>query len=297
MIVAKPYIHFIVNPAAGSGDHNITEEFISTFFPSHKIIVEYTQHKGHAHELTNKALLGKPECVVACGGDGTVNEVASCLLYTETALGIVPLASGNGLASHLKIPRQMDKSLQIISSGKTLKIDSGKVNDIYFFSNMGISLDALIIKKYEKSMKKGLYSYIIASFKAGLVYRPFETFINVDRLKTVTKPLLLFISNSNEMGYGISLTPRACLTDGKLNVLIIEEISLFEKLRLGLRVLRGKIDAIDKSVAIQGKEIGIEAPEKIFMDAQVDGEYYYLRTNKVFVKVLPGSLAVRIGGE
>ena len=141
------YIHFIINPISGDGKHNLSRTVLEKYFSEreYKIAVDYSNHKHHAIMLTNNAVTKSPDYIVACGGDGTINEVASCLVNTQIKLGIIPIGSGNGLASNLKIPKLLEEATQVIKNGKTQFIDIGKVNQHYFFSNMGIGIDALII--------------------------------------------------------------------------------------------------------------------------------------------------------
>ena len=159
------YIHFIINPISGKGNHNIGKTELEKHFPKEKfkIEVDYSNYKKHAILLTKKAIANKPDCVVACGGDGTINEVASCLINTKIKLGIIPVGSGNGLASNLNIPKEIEKATEIIRNGNSQTIDVGQVNEHYFFSNMGIGIDAHIIKKYETYKKRTLIAYLKAS--------------------------------------------------------------------------------------------------------------------------------------
>jgi len=110
------YIHFIVNPISGNGNHNIGKTELEKYFSKEKfkIEVDYSNHKKHAITLTKKAIENNPNCIVACGGDGTINEVASCLINTKIKLGIIPVGSGNGLASNLNIPKEIKKATEII---------------------------------------------------------------------------------------------------------------------------------------------------------------------------------------
>ncbi|GGF14665.1 diacylglycerol/lipid kinase family protein [Flavobacterium limi] len=290
--MASHYIHFIVNPISGGGTHNINAQMIRNFFPSYVVVVEYTQYKGHAMALATAAMENDPYCIVACGGDGTVNEVASCLVKSKIILGIIPVGSGNGLASHLKIPKQIDRAMDIISKGRTIRIDAGKANNYYFFSNMGIAIDGMIIKKYEKAKRKKLMAYAWASFVAAFEYRTAETLLNINGQNMWIEPMLLFISNSNEMGYGMSLTPRASLTDGKLDIFMVPKINFFEKLQLAFSILKGTTESFKKARMIKCDTMNIVVPKKIFIDAQIDGEYHYLKTNKVYVTILKESLSV-----
>lgn len=288
------YIHFIINPISGNGKHNLAASFIKQHFPSdqYKIEVDYTKHKKHADELTKAAISHNPDCIVACGGDGTINEVASCLIGTNITLGIIPVGSGNGLASNLNIPRDFKKAIEIIKNGKTDAIDVGKINQHYFFSNTGIGIDSLIIKKYERSGNRTLSSYIKAALISSFEFRAHETIVSFDGHSIKVKPFMLFISNSNEMGYNMSLTPKASLKDGLLDMVIIPELSFIEKLVLGYYVLRNSIEKFKKAKHFLVRNIGIEMPQKIFTDAQIDGEQCNIKSNILNVSLLPKALKI-----
>ncbi|MHA3789495.1 diacylglycerol/lipid kinase family protein [Flavobacterium hauense] len=288
------YIHFIVNPISGKGDHEITAAYLKSFFPndSYIIQVDYTEYKNHATELTKMAIEANPDIIVACGGDGTINEVASCLIGTDIKLGILPVGSGNGLAANLKIPKKFNEALQVIKTGNTTSIDVGKVNDHYFFSNMGIGIDAMIIKNYEHSGKRTLISYIKSALSASSKFKPTKTLISLPNRLIIETPFMLFISNSNEMGYGMSLTPKASLSDGLLDLVIIPPLSFMEKLRLGYYVLRNKTGDFKKAQHFLIDKLHLELPEKIFPDVQIDGEYHNLKTVHIDIYLLPKNLTV-----
>lgn len=290
------YIHFIINPISGSGKHNLATSYILQHFPAseYQIAVDYTNHKTHAVELTKAAVKQNPDYIVACGGDGTINEVASCLVNTRIILGIIPVGSGNGLASNLNIPRDFKKAIDIIKKGKTTFMDVGKINDFYFFSNMGIGIDALIIKKYERSGNRTLSSYVKAALSSSFQYKAKQAIISFEDQKIEVNPFMLFISNSNEMGYNMSLTPKASLSDGMLNMVIIPELSFIEKLLLGFNVLRNTIENFKKAKHYLVNEVHINMPQKIYIDAQIDGEQYNIKTNIINVRILPKALKVLV---
>ncbi|PXY40933.1 lipid kinase [Flavobacterium cheongpyeongense] len=290
------YIHFIINPISGSGQHNLSTSYLLNQFSKdeYKIQVDYTNQKKHAIALTKAAILQNPDYIIACGGDGTINEVASCLVGTSIKLGIIPVGSGNGLASNLNIPRNFDKAIAIIKKGNSTAIDVGQLNHKYFFSNMGIGIDAMIIKKYERSGKRTLPAYVKAALSSSLEFKPQKTIVHFNDHILETNPLMLFISNSNEMGYNMSLTPKASLQDGLLDMIIIPKLSFLEKIMLGYHVLRNSIEKFEKAKHCFLKDIQIEMPSKIFIDAQIDGEQYNLKTNKIKVSILPKALQVLV---
>lgn len=288
------YIHFIVNPISGKGKHEITASYLKSFFPNDRYIiqVDYTEHKNHATELTKMAIETSPDIIVACGGDGTINEVASCLIGTKIKLGIIPVGSGNGLAANLKIPRKLSEALQLIKTGNTTSIDVGKVNNHYFFSNMGIGIDAMIIKKYGHSGKRTLISYIKSALSASFHFKPTKTHISLPDRLIMESPFMLFISNSNEMGYGMSLTPKASLSDGLLDLVIIPTLTFKKKLLLGYYVLRNKTEKFKKAQHFLVDKLHLEVPEKIFPDVQIDGEYHNFKTINIDISILPKNLTV-----
>lgn len=288
------YIRFIVNPISGKGKHNITASYLRSHFPrsQYRIEVDYTQYKTHAIELTQSILPDQPDCVVACGGDGTVSEVASCLVNSKTKLGIIPVGSGNGLAANLQIPKDIGKAIEIIRKGNNTTIDVGKVNERYFFSNMGIGIDAMVIKKYERSGKRTLLAYVRAALASGLAYTPSHTVMRFNDKEVAIDPLLLFVSNSNEMGYGMSLTPLASLSDGRLDLVISPQLSFLKRLQLGYFVLTGNIGKFKQAKHELIQNLQIEMPDKIFTDIQIDGESHNLKTNIIDVSIIKEGLRV-----
>lgn len=288
------YIHFIVNPISGSGKHNIGKTELEKNFPKevYKIEVDYSNYKKHAIILTQNAISNNPDCIVACGGDGTISEVASCLINTKIKLGIIPVGSGNGLASNLNIPKSLEKATEIIRKGNTHFIDVGKVNEHYFFSNVGIGIDALIIKKYENYNKRTLMSYVRASIASSIQFKPMQTILSFNNQTINTNAFMLFISNPNEMGYGMSLTPKASLNDGQLDLVVVSKLNFIDKLILGMCVVSNKIEKFKKAKHTLVKKISAEMPEKIFLDTQIDGEFHNLKTNKIEVAIIKSVLEV-----
>lgn len=288
------YIHFIVNPISGSGKHNITATFLQHYFPKSefKVAVDYTKYKQHAIEIAKDAANKNPDIIVACGGDGTINEVASCLVGTNIKLGIIPVGSGNGLASNLNIPKNLEKAIISLRKGNVNFIDVGKINDKYFFSNIGLGVDAMIIKKYEQSGKRRLSTYIKAALSSSFRFKSTNTTITFNDKIVEVKPFLLFVSNSNEMGYNMSLTPKASLIDGYLDLIVVPEISIIDQVKLGFAVWFGKIETFKKAEHTLIQTLNIEMPDKIFTDAQIDGEHHNLKTNRIQISIVEKGLSV-----
>ena len=148
----KKNILFIVNPVAGVKRKDKIPPLINKYLDHNKFNYEviYTESRGHATEIARQAVLDKFDVVAVAGGDGSVNEVATGLLGSETALAIIPSGSGNGLARHLGYSINIRSTLEIINEFQLKKIDVCKVNEAYFFSLIGIGFDAFVAKVFSK---------------------------------------------------------------------------------------------------------------------------------------------------
>lgn len=288
-------IHFIINPIAGKGIQYLSMGLLRSIFTPeiYTIEIKYSKYKKHATILTNQSIFDGAQIIVACGGDGTINEVASCLINTTIKLGIVPIGSGNGLASNLNIPRKIIDSLQIIKQQEAIKIDVGKVNENYFFSNTGVGFDAAVIKNYESSNKRTFIGYIMAcitSFNELKSAKKIEIKINDSIFET--DPFLVFISNSNELGYKFSLTPKASLQDGLLDVLIISKINKLKMIWLGLLVLINKPFLLKEASYYKTDKLEVRNKKQNFFETQIDGEFSTIKTEKLIINVNQNALQV-----
>jgi YegS/Rv2252/BmrU family lipid kinase len=289
-------VHFIVNPIAGKGKAVITEQYLSKYFEKkeYSIAVKHSKYKGHAKLLAEQSLQEKATIIVACGGDGTINEVASCLVHTKVALGIIPIGSGNGLARNLNISMNVEKAIDIIKKSITVKIDVGKINDFYFFSNAGIGFAANTILNFENSKNRRFLSYLKAFFKSIWSYRDTSnTIIDVNGEKEMVLPFLVLVSNTNEMGYNFSMTKKALIDDGLLDMVVIKKLSRIKMIYLGFLFLLGAEHSIREysyhTIKNTNIEFEDEKPEIIF---QIDGELKRIKKDKLQINVHGKSLNV-----
>ncbi|MFK5981948.1 MAG: YegS/Rv2252/BmrU family lipid kinase, partial [Flavobacteriaceae bacterium] len=242
-----------------------------------------------------ESLKEKPKIIIACGGDGTINEVASCLVHSNVIFGIIPMGSGNGLASNLSIPKNILKALKIINNEKTLKIDTGTINDKPFFSNMGIGFDAQVISDFNKTEKRKLWSYFTSVVKTIFHYdysKEFEIVMN--NKKEIIRPFLFFVSNSNEMGYSMSLTPKASLQDGFFDVIIVPKLSFIKMILFTLLLFAKKHYWLQDVSMIKTDTILIRNKDSIGFRFQKDGECIKIRNNSLEIKLHKKSLTVLV---
>ena len=135
IMASKKKIVFILNPISGTHSKKEIPELIERTL-DHELYdpeLRLTEYAGHASEIAKECANEGVDIVVAIGGDGTVNEVARSLVHTQTALGIIPCGSGNGLARHLCLPLDIKKAIQIINACKIEAFDYGVINDLPFF--------------------------------------------------------------------------------------------------------------------------------------------------------------------
>lgn len=148
---------FIINLKSGTSDKAAIPDIIASTLDRDKFDYEIaiTQYAGHASEIAEKAKNNGVDVVVAVGGDGTVNEVARAIVHSNTALGIIPCGSGNGLARHLLIPINARKAIEIINTCEIRDLDYGIINNYPFFCTCGMGFDAFVSMKFAEAGKRG----------------------------------------------------------------------------------------------------------------------------------------------
>ena len=182
----KKRIIFIINPISGTNNKDEIPQLISEHLDQQQLDYEvrFTEYAGHAAEIARQSATEGADIVVAVGGDGTVNEVARSLVHTQTALGIIPCGSGNGLARHLCIPIDTVKAIELVNHCQIEAFDYGVINDLPFFCTCGMGFDAFISLKFAEAGKRGPITYVENVLKEGLKYQP-ETYEIVDENGTV----------------------------------------------------------------------------------------------------------------
>lgn len=248
--------------------------------------------KGHAIELTEEAIARNASLIVACGGDGTINEVARGLVNSGIPLGIIPLGSGNGIARHFNIPFQLDKAIALIKKNPSSKMDVGVMNGQYFFGNMGCALESHFIKHYQKKGWHGLGAYFIAFFMAILNFRHQKIKIEYDQQLQLISPFLFLISNTNQQGYNLTITPDAKTDDGQLDLFFMDNSNVIKKLKFMIFTLFRKKWKTPQITRALFSEMKITKGFEGNFCVQLDGEYTPISNESIEIKVLPKKLNV-----
>lgn len=252
-----------MNPISGTSNKAGIPELIAKTLDTSLFDYEikYTEHAGHAFELASEAKDEGADIVAAIGGDGTVNEVARAIVHSETALGIVPCGSGNGLARHLMLPMQLKKSIEIINHCEIHELDYGIINGHPFFCTCGMGFDAFVSMKFAEAGKRGPITYAENILKEGLKYKP-ETYEIEDESGTMRyKAFLISCANASQYGNNAYIAPQASMSDGLMDVIIMEPFDVLEAPQISIDMFNKTLDKNSKIKTFRTKKLHIHRKE------------------------------------
>ena len=286
---------FIINPISGGKKKDGVPELIEKHLDKQvlKPSIVFSDSVAHARQLAKEAV-GKFDVIVAVGGDGTVNEVASAIVSTDTPLGIIPFGSGNGLSRFLKIPMDAEKALKNLTSGRVELIDTATMGGMPFFNMAGMGFDAHIAEVFSHNKKRGFISYIKSTFEEFSKYKPQMYQMQIDGKTYNRKAFMLSIANSSQYGNNAHISPHASVQDGLLDICVITKFPLWRLPEMGIRMITATSDKVKFVEIIRGKQVEIkrEKPGPIHLD----GEPQVMDTD-IMVKVVPASLKVIVGQD
>jgi len=255
--------------------------------------VELTQAAGHGRELARKAVADGCRLIVAWGGDGTINEVASPLLGTGATLGIVRAGSGNGLARELGIPARPDLAIDIALSGTDRVVDVGEMEGLLFLNVAGIGFDAAMAREFNTlgSEWRGPLRYTLRVARAAFAFPATRYVIEADDRRLEVDALLVAIANLAQYGFNAVIAPRAKPDDGLLDVVVIEARGILGRIRLVPRAFDRTIDQAPGVTILSAKAITVRSASPI--PYHVDGEPQDGGT-AVTARIRRAALAVRV---
>ena len=282
---------FIVNPISGSGRKGAVYRHIHRHADRKRIdySVCHTRYAGHATELARRAITKGYDIVVAVGGDGTINEVASVVVHTPVALGIVPCGSGNGLARHLQIPLDTVKAIRLINETTIHCLDYGRINDRPFFCTCGIGFDAFISLKFADSSKRGPLTYLENVLREGLNYRSENYIIENEDGTERHEAFLIACANASQYGNNAYIAPQASMKDGLMDVIIMKPFNAFEAPQIALQLFNKTLLSNDHIETFQARKIRITRTD----DGPVhcDGDPF-TTGREILVELIPNSFNV-----
>lgn len=270
--MAKREIAFIVNPISGVLNKAVFTENIPRYLDrdAFDYQIVYTERAGHAAELAREFVTGGTDAVVAVGGDGTVNEIAGVLVHTGVAFGVMPCGSGNGLARHLRIPMDAAGAIRVLNRFQTKLLDYGKINDLPFFCTCGMGFDAFVSSKFAQSEKRGALTYLENMLREGLKYQPdtYEIMVEGDTVRH--EAFLIACANASQYGNNALIAPHASMSDGLMDVTIMEPFTVLEAPQIALQLFNGTLPQNNKIKTLRCKKISIRRSRSGYIHC--DGE-------------------------
>jgi YegS/Rv2252/BmrU family lipid kinase len=268
----KKNILFVINPISGGQNKKGFTKLADHYLDKNMFEAKYifTEAVGHAYTISRDAIANDTDIVIAVGGDGTMNEVASALEGTARQLGIIPCGSGNGLARSLGIPLDHRKAILRLNRLEEQRIDSAVFNGKKFFNMAGMGFDAHISARFARDTTRGLRGYVkttlqeIASYKAQ-VYK-----IEIDGNAYEDEAFMLSIANSSQFGNNAHISPSASMCDGLLDVCIVKTFPLYLFPVLGYHMFNKSVDKSQYVDIIKGKYIRIQREKE--GPVHLDGE-------------------------
>ncbi|HRT13135.1 MAG TPA: diacylglycerol kinase family lipid kinase [Bacteroidales bacterium] len=293
----KISILFIINPISGSKKGANLETRIRQLIDADKFNIEIalTQYKGHAYTIAREAVSRGVQIIVAAGGDGTINEIATALVYSESKLAILPIGSGNGLARHLKLPHRVDNAIKFINDNadKAEAIDVGKANDSYFFSIAGVGYDAKVAYDFNNGTKRNFLGYFIQIVKNYFKFQSENYLLDYGDKREAKRAFFITFANSSQWGYNVKIKPAASLKDGKLDIIIAEKPKFISLFYLVILLFMGKIEHSKIIESLQQQAVTVTSKDANLLYLHIDGDAVGT-VPTVKISLLPQALKVLI---
>lgn len=291
MDVKKKSVYVIINPKSGTSAKENLPHKISEVLDPHRFVVHIfiTGYAGHGFELAKMAVEANVDYVIAAGGDGTVNEVGRALVHSNTALGIIPLGSGNGLGRDLNIPLNTLGALEIIAEEQVKTIDYGKANDEIFFCTCGVGFDAEVADKVSGKRHRGSFMYLRNMLEIFFQQKPKTYEIICPEGTIKDEAFVVTCANASQYGYDAHIAPHADIQDGKMNIAILKPLTLLDVPKTSLQLFTKKIDENKKMEELMTSKAIIKREDEGVM--HIDGDPMNMG-KEIHVEIIPGGLKV-----
>jgi YegS/Rv2252/BmrU family lipid kinase len=289
----------IINPISGGARRDALEDRASlaaALIERHgeRADVFVTERAGHARELASIAVGQGARLVMAWGGDGTINEVASALAFGDVPLGILPAGSGNGLANELGVERRPELALAKAMDAAPTAMDVGELGDRLFVNVAGVGIDADVAWQFNEAhnVGRGFAGYVRIGVRALFSYTPASYTITTAEGGFTVRAVLVVVANGRQYGNGAIIAPEARLDDGQLDLVVVEERSRFTTLCQTPRLFNGTMARVPGCSIRRTREVIIESDNPMIF--HVDGEPRQGRSTLV-ARIHPGALRICVG--
>lgn len=291
----------IINPVAGGarpGTARRRAEHAAAILEQHgeTADVSITLRAGHARDLTRAAVARGARLVMAWGGDGTINEIASTLAFGDVPLGIIPAGSGNGLAAELGIDPRPEIAIANAVRATPSSMDMGEIGGRLFVNLSGIGLDAHVASQFNlpSNAGRGFAGYLRLGAWALISYVPASYTITTGEVRRTVRAVLVVVANSVQYGNGAKVAPGARVDDGELDLVVVEERWRFATVCRAPRLFTGSLARAGGCSILRIREATIECSQPMVF--HVDGEPFVGGT-RLDARVHPGALRICVGAR
>ena len=291
-------IPIIINAAAGAGRAGDGMSALEEHFRAAGVDARMVPFRpgDDLKAIAAEAAASKPAAVVAAGGDGTINAVASALVGTDVPLGVLPMGTLNHFAKDLGIPLDPAEAARTIADGRIAEVDVGEVNGLVFLNNSSIGLYPSIVRHRESQQRRlgrGKWPALVWATWTVLRRRPFLTVrLRLDEGDTLCTTSFVFIGNNQYTMEGFDIGARERLDQGRLSIYMSQRRSRLRLLLLAFRALFGRLHQAKDFEALTAQALTIETRHRK-LHVATDGEVNLLDTPLEYV-VRPRALRVRV---
>jgi YegS/Rv2252/BmrU family lipid kinase len=287
------HVQVIVNPASGQGQpllHTLNQVFHPAGIDWD---VQITKEHGDARRMATSAAAAGADLVVACGGDGTVMEVASGLIGSDVPLAILPTGTANVMSVELGIPAPLHQACQLLTTPDHILrgVDMGQVEDRYFMLRASTGFEAERVKGADRDLKDrfGSLAYLISALQQD-IHATYTYHLTLDGQRVDTQALTCIVANSGNMGRsGLTLLPNIDVSDGLLDVIVIRNGNIPSLVSAAYHII-SNTENTDNIQRWQVREVSIETDTPHIV--QADGEIW--GDTPVHVRVLPRAVHIVI---
>lgn len=264
-------ILLIINPISGTLPKDGLPERVSARLSREGFEVDSvtTERAGHGFQLAENAIKEGYYGVIAAGGDGTVNEVASAIRGSGVAMGILPFGSGNGLARHIYGSIDVDRALETIAKDFPQDCDYGTINGTPFFCTFGLGFDAKVSQKFSSLPTRGLTTYIKSAIQEYLRFSPTEYIIRSADKEITVKAFIVAACNASQYGNNAFIAPHASIRDGLLDIMIIHNGNPLTRALAGVELFTGRLD---RNLLMETMRVSEATIKHIPGPGHIDGE-------------------------
>ena len=287
-------VRFIFNPHSGSNRHNpYLRDRAVDFIAAHRLdgTVVSTERPRHATELAQEAVADGCGLVVAIGGDGTMNEVATALVGSPAVFGLIPCGSGNGLGRHLGIRRPGHGAFQTLIEGRPMAIDTGLVNGFAFFNAMGLGFEADIAVRFSRQTNRGLAGYIRVGLPSFFAHQPEHCVVHHAGSTVQLDAFTLAVMNSDQYGNDARVAPGAKTDDGRFELVSVPRVGFLGACGMLYRLGTDSFDQVRAVTRLSSAEFVIERAKPGWI--HTDGEPR-ATTSRLEITLKPHSLRIMV---